>query len=186
MTIPVTILHRDYKAHKIEFSPTDLKFHVSGPEFDMYKAEYCTFASFDEARAKIDTETEAAVRLKAKNLKFSETIVTEDGEVKTITGINRGTATISGIETRYVYPNVEWIIASVRRYRQLIKEQETIHETLRGLQIASSRGYGRIDASDYPEKLLSLSKMINEKRELALANPPAEILSLNPTTQKEA
>lgn len=171
---PSSTLSRDYRGHKITFAPSDLKFHVTGPDFDMYKPEFCTFDSFDFARIRIDTEVEAAQRLKAKNLKFEETVVTEDGEVKVITGINRGTAVIKDIETRYVYPNVEWVVKATQRLKQLNKEKEALEESLRSLRIPSSRGYGRINASDYADKLLSLSTSINEKRELALTSAPAD------------
>lgn len=72
-------LSRNYRGHKIEFSPSDLKFHVTGPEFDIYKAEYCIFPSFDEARVKVDHEVEGAEKLKAQNIKFKETVLDSNG-----------------------------------------------------------------------------------------------------------
>lgn len=166
-------LARQYRGHEISVSLSDLKFHITGPEFDQYKAEFCTFNSFDEARAKIDTEVEGAQKLRAQNLKFRETVLDKFGIAHLILSINRGTGKITGLDGDYVYPNVTWVAEDLKRAREIRLELNTIENRISPLKIQISRGYGRIDVGDYPERLESLSRTINEKLELANQSIPA-------------
>lgn len=50
--------------------------------------------------------------------------------------------------------------------------------TISPLRIATDRGYGRIDASDYPAKLMALAKATTEKTEQANQFTPAEVAQL--------
>ena len=161
MTDETSTLSRNYRQHKIEFSPADLKFHVTGPEFEKLKETCCIFPSFDEAKISIDKAADA------KNFKFNATVIDEDGSQQTITGISRTTGSIVGATGRSVYPNLDWIATDLQRRTQIQEEMNQIDKKLHGLDVSIQRAYGRIDADEYPRKLDALTISLNEKLELA-------------------
>lgn len=172
-----TPLYREYRRHKIEFSLSDLKFHVTGPEFEKLKTEYCIFPSFDEARVRIDKEADDSLRMKAKNLQFDETVLTENGDEATITKINRNDGNINGIEGHFIYPNIPWVAAALKRKIALRAELNEIESRISDLNISISRSYGRISADEYLKKVEYLLEAISKKREQALQNVPANNLT---------
>jgi hypothetical protein len=178
MTDETNPLSRTYHNHKIEFHPSDLKFHVSGPEFEHFKESYCTFPSFDEARSQIDKLVDDAAKFKAQNSKFEARVCDEHGNLTTITGINRSTGRIQGVDTRYIYPDVEWVVTDLRRYDVLWTELKQIENRISPLRINTGQTSSRIAADDYPRRLEALSKSLNEKLELAKQQTPAEIVEL--------
>lgn len=162
------LVSRTYRGHTIEFHPPDLRFHVLGPEF---KSKSLSFPSFDEARAKVDIEVDSTERVRAKNIKFSETILTEDGERQEITAIDRRDAILKGVSGKYVYPNLDVVASVLARKSELQKELNKLNRFLETIHIATVRGYSRIDPEDYPKKIKALQTEINEKTELARTTP---------------
>jgi hypothetical protein len=173
-TITITNLTREYNNHTITLSPNDLKFHVSGPEFEKLKPEYCTFPSFEDARAKIDTDVQAAQRLAAKNIKFNSSLLSEEGEIILITGINRNTSMINNDLGRSLYPNVSWLQNDLLRKKEIKKELNQIEERISKFAISNQRGYGRMSADEYPLKLVKLQETINEQTERAIDATPKD------------
>jgi hypothetical protein len=166
-------LYRNYRGHKIELSSVDFKFHITGPDFEQYKAEYTTFPSFDEARARIDTEVDGNEKLRAKNLVFREIVLDETGQKVEITGINRATGDLK-VEGRYVYPSVGWVQTDLQRSFQLKKELKTIQVRLEPLRVTVSRSYSRISAEEYPEKIEQLKKALDENKAAAQQSSESE------------
>jgi hypothetical protein len=167
-------LSRNYRNHKIDFNPDDLKFHVSGPEFEQYKEHYCTFPSYDEAKAKIDSEVSATEKITIQNIVFEEHIVDQKGQILTITRIDRRTGDIANIDTQYFFPNVPWLRTTIQRATELKKEFTELETQLSKYRIHKSRYHSRIDADDYPRRIKSLQDEITNKRELAEQNDPAK------------
>lgn len=163
-------IFRTYLNHKIELTST-LEFRVSGPQFEHLKDHYCTFPSLNEAKIKIDDEVNAAIKIRAQNIKFKETILTETGEPKTITGISRVTGRLNGTEIneRYVFPNLPNIRELLVKKDKLSRELDTLDDRLRKFQIYIQRTHRRIDPHRYAEFIENLQTEINQKRELAAA-----------------
>lgn len=165
----ITKFSRSFRNHTITFDATDMRFHVSGPEFEQYKEEYCRFDSFALAQEKITNEIEANNRLRAKNIKLQEVVYDQHGNLKTITAIHRGTGNIQGIEGRVIYPNVEWIGESLKSHARLRKALNEIDDQVEKFAITVQRGYGKLSAEDYPSKILQLQDHLKKGAEAARA-----------------
>lgn len=171
--IETALLIRTFRNHTITFDPHDMKFHVSGPEFEQYKDTYCTFSSFAEAQAKITAEVSEAEKLALQNIVFEQRVVDENGQIHTITRIDRRSGDVAGIDTRYLFPNVMWLRLSIQKANALKREYNALENTIFQYRISKSRYHARIDAEDYPRRIKSLADEITKKTELAQANDPA-------------
>jgi len=172
---------KPYRGHQIRLQ-SDWTFRVTGPEFDESKYNI-TFSSLRTAREEIEKRVADAERIAAKNLTFSAVVYDELGNREEITRINRQSGNLAGatsagsIETKYVYPRVDWIVESLRRRRQIQKELDQIDTALRDVRISVSRAFsGRISADEYPNKILAFQRELNEATEKAKKlTTPAEV-----------
>lgn len=166
-------LVRTYRNHTITFDPSDMRFHVSGPEFEQYKEIYCTFPSFEDTKTRIDIEVNAAEKIALQNLQFEHRVVDEHGKIITITRIDRRSGDVSGVDTKYLFPNIMWLRLAIEKATALKQEYNALEDSITQYRIAKSRSYNRIDAEEYSRRIKSLQDEITKKTELAQANDPA-------------
>lgn len=143
----------------------DWQFSVSGPEFDESKYSV-RFKSYEAAIAEINKRVEDSERLAAKNVKLDARVSDKNGNIVSITRINRQNGELHGVNAD-VYPAVLWVREALREYSELQKRMLELRQRLVKLEISKSRGYGRIDADDYARVVTQFQRELEEKQQLA-------------------
>ncbi len=145
---------KPYLGHEITLQP-NWTFSVIGPEFEETNKRYAIqFKSLEDARAEIDKRISDTQKLRLKNIKLDLKLLSDRGEIVEVTKIDRREGNISAGSD--LYPNVPWVSEALKRLNVLRNETNTIEDSLRKIKISHRRGYGRIDADDYPRKVEEL------------------------------
>lgn len=171
---------RQFRGHTITLNPTSWTFTVTGPEFDddAKLGRTITFSSFSDAQTEISRRVSDTEKLQARGLKFEWPVLDQNGNLHTITRIDRRTGDIPNIDGRYIYPYVKWVEQALKRQRDLLTEAGDIRKSLTDLEISVRRSFGRIDAETYFRKVEALKREIAEK--IAAAQELAKPKEVNP------
>lgn len=162
-------MDREYMGYKVEVTH-DMRFRVQfGEGEDSY-----VFASYAEAKTAIEKAAKAA------GMKVSLPVVTAEGGDGVIDSINRTGSSVKGQgfetrqysrSTRGLYPPVDWVRQAIAERRRRQAEIDALDEVLNQVSISVSRGYGRVEMSELPDKLAELSKEYEDRSTKAQLEP---------------
>lgn len=172
----------DYRGFEISLDTKDWQFWIEGefPSVDIKGDQWDGqhFESLKAAKAAIDKHYDAEGKVEAKKITIALKVVDNNGEPMTITGLNRATGKPK-VEARpasnsptydgdYVYPDVPWIAAAVKRLLALQKEAATLSNQLHKYRVRVGASYDRQIAA---ERYVGRIKRLQE--ELATAESAA-------------
>lgn len=162
----------EHNEHKVTLT-SGFMFAVTGPAFDRPE-EYESAAKAIEA---IDRRMKARERQQQARARISIEAVDDTGAPCTIRGINANTSHLLGVPDgrngpRDVFPPVPWLVAKIKRWRELQREVLRFRDEIDEYRVMARRGYGRLNAEEYDQKLKFFEEEFERKSAAAKANDP--------------